>query len=253
MTTAVLPHERPGHDDEGPAAAPREVAWFLADWRDALFVHYTIDPDILQPHVRFDLDLHAGRAWVSLVAFTQVHLRPAVGGRLTALAMAPVATHAFLNLRTYVRAHGHAAICFLAEWIPNPLARWVGPALYGLPFRLARLDYTPDRRHVRTREGTCAFHTPADDREAGSLPDDFLLERYTALTAGKRRGRMFHIRHAPWTWQCVAASVTDDSLIRRAAPWFDDARLAGAHRSPGVFGVEIGGPRRVPLGRPASD
>jgi uncharacterized protein YqjF (DUF2071 family) len=243
MTTAVM---HPEHANDERPALSREAAWFLADWRDALFVHYAIDPTMLQPHVPFDLDLCDGVAWVSLVAFTQVGLRPAVGGRLAALAMAPVATHAFLNLRTYVRTQGHAAICFLAEWIPNYLARIVGPALYGVPFRLGRLDYADDLRRVTARRGgRCEFRAMQVEGPA-VLPDDFLLERYTAVTAtGPRRGRMFHIRHAPWTHERVGVTVGDDSLIRDAAPWFVHARVVGAHRSAGVVNVEIGGPHRV--------
>ena len=243
MTTAVMHPEHAG--DERPALSGK-AAWFLADWRDVLFVHYAIDPAVLAPHVPFDLDLCDGVAWVSLVAFTQVGLRPAVGGRIAALAMAPVATHAFLNLRTYVRVRGHAAICFLAEWIPNLLARLVGPVLYGLPFRLGRLDYAVDDvRRVTARGGNCEMRSEQFKRCA-DLPDDFLLERYTAVTAtGPRRGRMFHIRHAPWTHERVDVTVADDSLIRHAAPWFARARLAGAHRSAGLLDVEIGGPHRI--------
>ena len=44
--------------------------WLVAmDWRDALFVHYSIDPATLGPHVPLELDLFDGRAFVSLVAF----------------------------------------------------------------------------------------------------------------------------------------------------------------------------------------
>src|SRR5258706_16407793 len=97
---------------------------FRADWRDVLFVHYSIDPAILGPHVPFELDLFDGRAWVSIVAFTQARFRPAWGGRLAEWLMRPVATHGFLNLRTYVRgggAGGGRAIYFISEWIPNRL------------------------------------------------------------------------------------------------------------------------------------
>ena len=59
---------------------PGERPLFLADWTDVLFVHFAVDPAVLQPHVPFDLDLFRGRAYVSLVAFTQRNLRPRVGG-----------------------------------------------------------------------------------------------------------------------------------------------------------------------------
>src|SRR3712207_1445969 len=100
MTTSVMRLETPGED--GRVAAARFRPWFRADWRDVVFVHYAVDPAVLQPQVPFDLDLFEGRAWVSLVAFTQTDLRPAVGGAPGAAFMKPVARHEFLNLRTYV-------------------------------------------------------------------------------------------------------------------------------------------------------
>src|SRR5205814_3132746 len=105
---------------------------------------YSIDPAILGPRVPFELDLFDGRAWASIVAFTQARFRPAWGGRLAEWLMRPVATHGFLNLRTYVRgvgASGGRAIYFISEWIPNRLTAWVEPKLYGLPLRLARVAY----------------------------------------------------------------------------------------------------------------
>src|SRR5688572_6106086 len=131
VSLAIGDHVRPR-----PATAP----WFRADWLDVTFMHFAIEPEFLQPHVPFDLDLYDGKAWVSLVTFTQSDLRPAKGGGPTSWITRPVARHTFLNLRTYVNDGGHKAIYFLAEWIPNRLSMLVGPAVYGLPFRLARME-----------------------------------------------------------------------------------------------------------------
>jgi uncharacterized protein YqjF (DUF2071 family) len=42
----------------------------LADWKRAVFLHYEVDPAVLQKCVPYDLDLLDGRAYVSFVAFT---------------------------------------------------------------------------------------------------------------------------------------------------------------------------------------
>src|ERR1700720_156490 len=55
---------------------------FVADWDDVLFLHFEVHPRDLQSAVPFELDLRDGRAYLSLVAFTQRRLRPAFGGRL---------------------------------------------------------------------------------------------------------------------------------------------------------------------------
>jgi uncharacterized protein YqjF (DUF2071 family) len=214
--------------------------WFRAHWLDVTFLHYAIDPQILLPHVPFDLDLFDGKAWVSLVAFTQSDLRPAKGGALASWITAPVRTHSFLNLRTYVKAHGHRGIYFLAEWIPNLASFLVGPLLYGLPLRLA-----PRKSKMFHVE-----HLPNDTPARDDRLTHFLLERYTAFTCRNGRGRMFHIAHHPWPCEPQNVCITDDSAIRQAAPWFADARLMSAHSSPGVRDVEIGRPIRVAPTRP---
>src|SRR3974377_1122534 len=102
-----------------------------------------MDPPRLEPFIPFELDTWEGEAFVSLVAFTQSNLRPRWGGRIARWLSAPLGTHEFLHLRTYVPAgpDQQPGIHFISEWIPNRLAVHVGPAMYGLPSRLGRLDY----------------------------------------------------------------------------------------------------------------
>lgn len=114
----------------------------LSDWVRALFIHFEVDADAVQPEVPFLLDRHEGKAYVSLVAFTMERMRPRVGGRWTSWCTQPIATHPLLNLRTYVRHGGEAGIYFMAEWVPNRLSAFLGPRTFGLPYRLGRLAYT---------------------------------------------------------------------------------------------------------------
>jgi hypothetical protein len=239
-----------------------ERPFCLADWSRVLFVHYAVDPAVLQPHVPFALDLFRGRAYVSLVAFTQHNVRPQFAGglgrlgrRLAAWCAAPVAAHRFLNLRTYVRRHGERGIYFLAEWINNRIDRVIGPAAYGLPYRLGRLRYDydaagrPTAGEVCAGDGTFRFDAPVDAAARfapapGGL-DRFLLERYTAYTRRGDTPRRFRIWHAPWTQARAVVTTHATELIARAAPWFVACRYAGAAFSPGVTDLRIGPPRRL--------
>src|SRR5258706_3131036 len=76
---------------------------FIADWEEALMIHYEVDAGLLQCVVPFELDLLDGRAFVSLVAFTMRGMRPRLGGRFAAWFLKPIGTHNFLNVRTYAR------------------------------------------------------------------------------------------------------------------------------------------------------
>ena len=105
---------------------------FYARWDRAVFFHYTTDPASLQPDVPFELDLRDGRAFVSIVAFTLLGMRPRIGGRFGEWLLRPIANHEFLNVRTYVRHGDEPGIYFLAEWLSNPLSVRLGPR-YALP------------------------------------------------------------------------------------------------------------------------
>src|SRR3954466_8875170 len=86
----------------GRMLAIRGEPMFYARWDRAVFIHYAADPATLQREVPFELDLRDGRAFVSLVAFTLVRMRPRIGGRIGEWLLKPIATHEFLNVRTYV-------------------------------------------------------------------------------------------------------------------------------------------------------
>ena len=87
---------------------------FLAAWQRSVFLHYEADPALLQRQVPFALDLREGRAFVSLVAFTLWRMRPRLGGLLSEWLFKPIASHDFLNVRTYVQHNAEPGIFFLA-------------------------------------------------------------------------------------------------------------------------------------------
>ncbi|MCB9852170.1 MAG: DUF2071 domain-containing protein [Phycisphaerales bacterium] len=116
----------------------------LSDWLATVMIHYEVDAAVLQRDVPFELDLFEGRAFVTLVAFTMADLRTRRWPRLSRRLFQPIGTHAFLNVRTYVRVGDEPGIYFLAEFLPNRLSVLLGPVAYGLPYRYGRLDYQHD-------------------------------------------------------------------------------------------------------------
>lgn len=98
-----------------------------------------MDAEALQRDVPFQLDLRERRAFVSLVAFTMSGIRPRFGGGLATWLFRPISTHDFLNVRRYVRHGGELGIHFLAEWLSSRLAVKLGPATFGLTYRLGKI------------------------------------------------------------------------------------------------------------------
>lgn len=229
----------------------------LAAWERVLMIHFEVDAERLQCDVPFPLDLWNGRAFVSLVAFTMRGMRPRLGGKLAALLFRPIATHDFLNVRTYVRHGDEYGIHFLGEWLSNRLAVRLGPTTFGLPYRYGKITCKPDWRdgNIQGRvvgvdnRARLAYHgeliAPATFQPcaAGSL-DEWLMERYTAFNSAAGRKRFFRVWHRPWP-QCAAAVKPDETTLLTAQwPWFESARPVGANFSPGFKEVWMGRPHR---------
>jgi uncharacterized protein YqjF (DUF2071 family) len=247
-----------------------------ADWLRAVIINFEVDADALQQEVPFELDLRQGRAYVSLVAFTMGGMRPRRGGRLAALLFKPIATHHFLNVRAYVKHRGEAGIHFLAEWLDNPISVFLGLPVFGLPYRFGRLHYDHDPRNdllhgkVTSASGFFGLNSSEDvprleyraesDPSATFRPsvanslDEFLLERYTAFNARPATSgtgnsafrRFFRIWHPPWPQIPIHISSLETGLLARTWPWFAEARLVGAHYSPGIRRVWMGRPQSLP-------
>src|SRR5438477_654332 len=224
---------------------------FYARWDRALFIHYEADPAALQPDIPFALDLHEGRAFVSVVAFTLSRMRPRIGGRIGEWLFKPIATHEFLNIRTYVRHNGEPGIFFLAEWLSNRISVLLGPRSFGLPYRFGRLQYEHNQSiegSVTAPEGRLRYEGKVADSDfdlcAASSLDEFMLERYTAFTQRRKRRRLFRISHKPWPQVSAICNVSETSLIASTGAWWKTAEFISANYSPGVE-VWMGRPHRI--------
>lgn len=223
---------------------------FLAGWREAVFLHFAVKPEHLQPFVPFTLDVRDGMAYVSCVAFTMQRLHPRLGGDWL---FKPIATHEFLNVRAYVKHRGESGIYFLAEWLPKLQAVVLGPALFGLPYRWGRQSYqhtsmtqswwVEDRASnaALRYEATTALTATPHEAVAGSL-DEFLVERYTAFTHWYGWKRLFRVWHPPWQIVPLEARLTDLSLLHRTGAWAEHATFFGAHYAAGFDDVWMSRP-----------
>lgn len=210
--------------------------------RDALFVHWPVDPDALAARVPDPLapETFDGSAWVSAVALENRvgpgdgPLPAALGGRFPQL-----------NLRTYVAVDGEPGVYFFALDSGRRLPAAVGRRLFGLPFRharvrLARRDgalvfrsrrrgtpparfaarYRPTGETSRADPGTLAafcverdrYYLPADEDPRPVTPRAPPVDR----AAGAGGVRVGTIERDPWPLRPVDATVRRNSLFAAA-------------------------------------
>jgi uncharacterized protein YqjF (DUF2071 family) len=188
------------------------VRWLLAQtWSRLLFAHWQVDPEQLSRHLppRVEPDVRDDRAWLAIVAFRMLRSRPLLPPRRPVLPAIPE-----LNVRTYVRVGGVPGVWFLSLDASSPFFVNAGRALYGLPYRLARMTTISEgaRTHyMSSRRDACfaATYEPCGEMshaEAGSL-EHFLVERYRLFA--QRRGRLITavVSHEPWPLRPAAARI----------------------------------------------
>ena len=192
-------------------------------WRHLLFASWPLEPELIAAHLPepLSVDTVDGRAWLSVVPFVNVDVRPrgapaAVGFTLPEL-----------NLRTYVRRDGDPGVYFFSLDAEGVLGVVGARLFHHLPYYYARMRmrtvdgrvrFASRRRHpgdrpVRFR----ATYGPVDEpftATSGSLPA-FLTERYRYYTEDAHgRLRYADIDHEPWPLQDATATLEADPLFR---------------------------------------
>lgn len=218
--------------DHRPWTLPGGPWAFHMIWRDAVFLHWPVSPDVLRPHVPegIDLDLFDGRAWVSIVAFTMARVRPRGLPPLR-----PVSHFHEVNVRTYTQVDERPGVYFLRIEAASRPACFIARKVSGLPYRHARMQRGTDR--FTTGEERTGSHLDLGFTVGGSIADPtdrdlWLTERYAVHDRTDRGLVTFDVHHVPWPLHDVRIRALDfrypgqDDLLRSAP--------AATHASPGV-------------------
>jgi len=201
------------------------------NWSHLLFLHWEMDPAIIQEHLPpgLTVDTYDGKAYMGIVPFHMDNVRPAFCPTVPGLSW-----FLELNLRTYVHdENGVPGVWFFAlecnQWLAVKLAR----GLFHLPYQHASMEsYQHDGilNYISKRKGKgCGqsqlFKYPAElthseTAEVGSL-EFFLLERYRLFSVG-RSGSIYSglVHHSPYRYQEV--DITDYSTRIFSLCGFDE-------------------------------
>lgn len=200
-------------------------------WRDLLFVHWAIDPDIIQATMPPGLfvDTFEGKAYLGIVPFFMCDVHPRFTFNVPGLSDFPET-----NLRTYVHDRaGNPGVMFYSLDAYQKIAVWLARTLYHLPYHYATMPIPHHNMAGRTGEPT-VHHTQrrgvapelwsqfvyAQGGElstavAGTL-EFFLLERYLFYSHSPRGLRVGRVWHVPYEFAPATVTAWDANLLTLA-------------------------------------
>lgn len=205
---------------------PAGAAIMYQRWQELLFLHWPVDaeriardlPDGLQ------VDLHAGQAWLGIVPFQMVGVRPRLLPAVPGLSNFPE-----VNVRTYViDSKGRPGVWFYSLDTPKHLPNWIARTWFHLNYRLAKVQVMQDATGICyaaelcTKEGRDTVQMYAWLRTGkvfqaapGSL-EFFLTERYRLFAYDRKHKRLLTgcVHHPPYPLQTVELSQYSTLLFQ---------------------------------------
>ena len=176
---------------EAPPLRGRVIS--TQDWRDLTFVHWAVDPSVVEPFMPAGVrpDVLDGRTYVGLVPFRMVGVGLGRGP-----GMPYFGTFLETNVRLYsVDETGRRGVVFLSLDTDRAAAVPAIRASIGAPYRWARMrfrregdvvTYDARLRRLGDRPASRVVVRVGAEREATPL-DDFLTARWGAHVARRRR------------------------------------------------------------------
>lgn len=196
----------------------------LQKWRDLLFLHWRVEPAVIQATLPPGLmvDTFAGSAYLGLVPFFMRDIRPrflpAVPG---------ISNFLETNVRTYVYdKNGTPGVWFYSLDASQWLAVFVARTFFKLPYFHARMkatraagviQYETQRRNARA--SASVFHYQPQGSLSQAQPDTlefFLVERYILFAETRSGLACGQVYHTPYPIQPASVTQWDGALLGQA-------------------------------------
>lgn len=218
--------------DHRPYPLPDRPWQYYQAWKEVLFVHWPLDPGVVQGLIPqgLELDVFQGEAWISIVVFEVEGLRP----RQTP-AFSTVSDFLELNVRTYVTRNGKPGIYFLHIEAEKRLSAWMAKFVTGMPYVKSEIQH--EHGSYTSKNAELGFHFEARYQPLGLVQnkrvlDSWLTERYCVFHQLGEEYFGHDIHHLEWPLQ--AARVEGLQLHYQFGDLVLDRPGALAHYSKGV-------------------
>lgn len=169
---------------------------YYQEWNDALFLHYQVPKEVLEPYIPkgLVLDSYNGSHWVSLVAFTMNNVSPRY---LPAVPF--ISNFNEINLRTYIGGD-KPGVYFLSIEGAKSISNFIARHLSGLPYEKANI--IKERGKYLSSNLNTGSYLKADFKIGESIIKDsldiWLTERYCLYLDKSNTLYCYEIDHEEW-------------------------------------------------------
>lgn len=213
---------------------------YYQEWNYTLFFHWELPRELLEPLLPagLTLDLHQGKAWISIVPFTMERIRPR---NLPAVAL--VSNFHEINVRTYVIKDGKPGVYFLNIETSKSLSVWLSRQISGLPYEKSVIERSISKREFSSvfAPRSYAMKLKYDIGQPIVTPNAlelFLTERYCLYVTQQKKMYRYEIHHLPW--QLYNIEINAEKFNYEVASCALTLDQALKHYSPGVQVVAWG-------------
>lgn len=230
-----MPDRVPGWEEyENARVRPDARVVMRMSWRHLLFLHYTLDPEVVQKLLPPGLTVdtfpdQAGqeRAWIGVVPFTMCNIRP------LGLPVLPwLGAFHETNVRTYVHREGHKpGVWFFSLDAARWLACRVARLTFGLPYHHAAMDMKVGEAGVtyatrrRRQEAALRLAYSIGEPLVSEVPslEFWLAERYYLYSLHRGALMRGQVHHPPYPLRSATVSECASTLAEGSAlpsgPW----------------------------------
>lgn len=192
---------------------PGRPAVMQQSWRDLLFIHWPVAPEVIQALLPpgLTVDTFDGMAWIALVPFQMRNVRPVWAP------IVPGLSHfAECNVRTYVHVDGKApGVWFFSLDAANPIACAIARWTFSLPYHHARMhgavngcDYRYTTQRYQAGLDVSLAASIATNEPSPAAPESFawwVAERYLLHSIHQGKLHTGQVHHQPY--RLVEATV----------------------------------------------
>ena len=193
--------------------------WIIEQrWNHVLFLHWRIDPSVLQPLVPFDLDLFHGEAVISIVPFRMEGIRLPYTPPLFWVPGLTCLTGLWeLNLRTYVTVGNRTGVYFFTLDTDSRIGSWIANRFFHLPYRLAGIEgeVSGESYRLNSQRPPFSFSVEAGLDATGKKKvktelDHWATERYRLFTKDRHHTYEGMVMHGEWPLEEVKLVTLED-------------------------------------------